>query len=78
MLPFGYLYLARVVDELPRGRAWFGALAGLAVAQTLLVPAAQLLELHVPSAVRLGLAGAEIVIVGALLYLHLGFYAKSA
>jgi hypothetical protein len=77
VIPLGYLYLARAVDELPFGRIWFGAIAVLAVAQTFVLPIAQLLGLHVPSAARLGLAGAELVIVGALLYLHLGFRVKN-
>ena len=80
-VPLGFLYLARAEAELPPrlGRALIAAIAAVALAQHYLIPLAHQLELAVPDGlVRRALSALELLLVGALLFLHLAVYADRA
>ncbi len=79
LLPLGFLYLTRALASLPRAlaRVFLVALPTLAIAAHYLVPLSRALHLGLPTGMlRLTLAGAEVVLVGALLYLHHVVYAQ--
>jgi hypothetical protein len=80
-LPLGFVYLSRALGSLPDGlrRAFLVALPLVAAAQHFLVPLARALHLALPTGkLRMALAAAEVLLVGALLYLHHVVYAARA
>lgn len=80
LLPLGFLYLARALASFPPAlrRAFLVALPTVAVTAHYLVPLSRALHLGLPTGLlRLTLAGAEVVLVGALLYLHHVVYAHA-
>jgi uncharacterized membrane protein YqhA len=59
----------------PFGLLVFGALVALAIGQHYLLPALDhVVTISHPNVVRLALSSIELVLVGSLLFLHLGFY----
>jgi hypothetical protein len=84
-LPFGYLYLARAITDMPRalGRTLFGLAIALAILEHYLFPIASRLrsfslgELVRDNAdlVKLLLSATELTLVGTILFVHFTFFA---
>jgi hypothetical protein len=70
-LPFGFLYLTRVVADVPRllSTTLIGLAVGLAIVQFYVLP-----ELRYPNLVRLILSAIELAIVAAIVFVHSTFY----
>lgn len=80
-LPLGFLYLTRAFAALPPwlGRTIAIAMVILAVAEQYLVPTIRSHHLHVPvNVLRMSMSALEVVLVGALLYLHHVVFADRA
>jgi hypothetical protein len=84
-LPFGYLYLAQVFGDLPRalGRALFGAMIVLAIAERYLLPVLDRLDgataaaiVRAPNLVKLALSATEIALVATLVFVHATFFQR--
>jgi hypothetical protein len=87
-LPFGYLYLARALGELPRqlARPVFGVLIAVTLAEHFLIPLASRFRLYPVAAelfaaadqARLAMSAIELAMVGALVFVHATWFARGA
>ena len=85
-LPFGYLYLARALGDMPRalGRTLFGMAIVLALLEHYLFPiasrlrafgAAELIRDHM-DLLKMLLSASELTLVGAIVFVHFTFFAE--
>jgi hypothetical protein len=84
-LPFGYLYLARAITDMPRalGRTLFGLAVALAILEHYLFPiASRLRSFPLGEAIRdnadlvkMLLSATELTLVGTILFVHFTFFA---
>jgi hypothetical protein len=75
-LPFGFLYLSRAFADMPRWftAPWFALMVAVAIAQYYVLP----LKPHVPvNLFKLVLSTSELVLTGALIFVHHAFFARA-